>query len=63
MSSPPGTVLGSIHQEWSMCTPIAGKFTVRNVGGDVVLRIEGPVCAFSCGGDVEFKVITGDMLY
>ncbi|XP_045139415.1 phospholipid scramblase 1-like isoform X1 [Portunus trituberculatus] len=60
ISSPPGTVIGSVHQEWSMCTPLAGKFTVRNVGGDVVLRIEGPVCAISCGSDVEFKVMSED---
>ncbi|ROT79009.1 phospholipid scramblase 1 [Penaeus vannamei] len=60
VSAPPGNPIGSIHQEWSICTPIAGKFTVRNVSGDVVLKIQGPVCAISCGSDVEFKVFTAD---
>ncbi|KAG0718536.1 Phospholipid scramblase 1 [Chionoecetes opilio] len=60
ISSPPGTPLGSIHQEWTTCTPLAGKFTVRNVSDDVVLRIEGPVCAISCGDDVVFKVLSED---
>ncbi|KAG7163846.1 phospholipid scramblase 1-like [Homarus americanus] len=60
VSSPPGSAIGTIHQEWSICTPMAGKFTIRNVSGDVVLRIEGPVCAFSCGGDVVFKIFNED---
>lgn len=58
--SPPGSLIGTIHQEWSVCTPFAGMFTVRNSGGDAVLRIEGPVCPFSCGGDVKFKVLSED---
>ncbi|KAG7157663.1 Phospholipid scramblase 2-like 2, partial [Homarus americanus] len=32
VTSPPGTVVGSVHQEWSLCAP---KFTVRNSSDDV----------------------------
>lgn len=53
MSSPPGTVIGSIKQEWTILKP---KFTVRNASDDVVLRIEGPFCTYSICGDVEFQV-------
>jgi hypothetical protein len=58
VSSPPGTVIGSIEQEWSILTP---QFKIKNSAGDTVLRIEGPICTFSICGDVEFKV--GFFLY
>lgn len=57
VSSPPGTVIGTVEQEWSMCAP---AFRVLDHNGDVVLRIEGPVCTFSLCGDVEFKVTSPD---
>ncbi|KAK3887916.1 hypothetical protein Pcinc_007999 [Petrolisthes cinctipes] len=60
VSSPPGTLLGTIHQEWSICTPLGGTFTVRNVSGDEVLKIEAPVCPCSCGSDVNFNVMSAD---
>jgi Scramblase. len=53
VSSPPGTVIGSIQQEWSILTP---QFNIKNAAGDTVLKIEGPICTFSICGDVEFKV-------
>jgi hypothetical protein len=53
VSSPPGTVIGSIEQEWSILTP---QFNIKNAAGDVVLKMEGPICTFSFCGDVEFKV-------
>jgi hypothetical protein len=53
VSAPPGSVIGSIEQEWSILTP---QFNIKNAAGDVVLKIEGPVCTFSICGDVEFKV-------
>jgi hypothetical protein len=53
VSSPPGTVIGSIEQQWSILTP---QFHIKNAAGDVVLKIEGPICTFSICGDVEFKV-------
>ncbi|KAK4324054.1 hypothetical protein Pmani_005303 [Petrolisthes manimaculis] len=60
VSSPPGTLIGTIHQEWSFCTPLGGTFTVRNVSGDEVLKIEAPMCPCSCGGDVNFNVMSAD---
>lgn len=56
--SPPGALIGSIEQEWSLLTP---QFNIKNGAGDVVLRIEGPMCRFAmCGADVEFKVLSRD---
>ncbi|PNF34188.1 Phospholipid scramblase 2 [Cryptotermes secundus] len=57
VSSPPGTVIGSIEQEWSILTP---QFNIKNSAGDTVLKIEGPICTFSICGDVEFKVLSRD---
>ncbi len=57
VSSPPGTTIGSVEQEWTLCEP---QFAVRDAGGEVVLRIEGPLCTFSFCGDVEFKVLSAD---
>ncbi|XP_042890061.1 phospholipid scramblase 2-like isoform X2 [Penaeus japonicus] len=57
VTSPPGTVIGSVHQEWSILAP---KFTVRNSSDDVILRIEGPCCTYSFCGDVEFQVLSPD---
>ena len=53
VSAPPGNVIGTIEQEWSICAP---SFRILNHIGDTVLRIEGPVCTFSLCGDVEFNV-------
>lgn len=53
ISSPPGNVIGTIEQDWS----IFPKFKVKNESGDVVLRIEGPIFPCSCcGTDVVFDV-------
>ncbi|XP_011554698.1 phospholipid scramblase 1 isoform X2 [Plutella xylostella] len=57
VSSPPGTVIGSIQQQWSICKP---EFVIKDAAGDVVLRIKGPVCTFSICGDIEFKVYSRD---
>jgi len=57
VSSPPGTVIGTVEQEWSMCEP---QFVVKDQDGNVALRIEGPFCTFSICGDVEFKVMSPD---
>ncbi|XP_030029424.2 phospholipid scramblase 1 isoform X2 [Manduca sexta] len=53
VSAPPGTVIGSIEQEWSICKP---NYVIKDAVGDVVLRIKGPCCTFSICGDVEFHV-------
>ena len=56
VSAPPGNVIGTVEQEWSICFP---SFAIKNDVGETVLRIEGPLCTFSLCGDVEFKVISG----
>ncbi|MCL4133686.1 UNVERIFIED_CONTAM: hypothetical protein GTU68_048025, partial [Idotea baltica] len=57
VTAPPGNVVGSVQQEWSILSP---KFSIRNAGGDTVLTIEGPMCTYSFCGDVEFKVMSAD---
>lgn len=57
VSAPPGTVVGTVEQDWSICCP---SFSIKNPNGDTVLRIEGPFCTMSICGDVEFKVMSAD---
>lgn len=53
ISAPPGNVIGSVEQQWSICKPI---FVIKDATGNEVLRIKGPICRFSMCGDVEFQV-------
>ena len=39
---------------------LLARFDIMDADGNVALIIEGPWCTFSCGGDVEFKVLTPD---
>ena len=55
VSSPPGSVIGTVEQEWSILYP---RFVIKDQSGTPVLKIEGPLCPCSCGGDVDFKVVT-----
>ena len=56
--SPPGTIIGTIEQDWSLCIP---EFSIKDESGNKILRIEGPCCTFSCfGKDVEFDVFSAD---
>ncbi|KAG5863776.1 hypothetical protein JTB14_012922 [Gonioctena quinquepunctata] len=57
VSSPPGTIIGTVEQEWSIFCP---SFAIKNGSGDTVLRIEGPLCTWSICGDVEFKIMSSD---
>jgi len=57
VSSPPGTTIGWIKQEWTCLTP---KFSVCDADGNVVLVIKGPLCTFSLCGDVRFKIMVPD---
>lgn len=57
VESPPGTIVGYVAQEWSICKP---KFRIENAAGDTVLRIEGPFCTMSICGNVEFEVLSKD---
>merc|ERR1711892_164863 len=55
VSSPPGTIIGTIEQQWTMIYP---KFVIKDQTGNPVLKIEGPLCPISCCGDVDFKVVS-----
>eukprot|EP00091_Calanus_sinicus_P011013 TRINITY_DN25132_c0_g1_i1.p1 TRINITY_DN25132_c0_g1~~TRINITY_DN25132_c0_g1_i1.p1 ORF type:complete len:231 (-),score=69.40 TRINITY_DN25132_c0_g1_i1:67-759(-) len=55
VSSPPGTVIGTIEQQWTLIYP---EFVIKDEGGNPVLKIKGPFCPISCCGDVDFKVIS-----
>jgi len=55
VSSPPGTVVGTIEQN---CTFIYPSFTIKDENESPVLKIEGPLCTIACCGDIEFKVVT-----
>lgn len=57
VSSPPGNIIGTIEQDWSLCNPM---FSIKDANGELALKIEGPVCTFSICGDVEFKVLSPD---
>ncbi|CAG9796665.1 unnamed protein product [Diatraea saccharalis] len=57
VSAPPGNVIGTIEQQWSICKPC---YDVKNAAGDVVLKIKGPFCTYSICGDVEFNVYSKD---
>jgi len=57
ISSPPGTPIGYVEQQWH---PFLPKFNILDDKKDVILKIEGPLCAFNFCGDVEFKVQTHD---
>ena len=37
------------------------RYTIRDDRGNCVLKVEGPICTWSCfGSDVEFKVLSAD---
>ena len=57
VSAPPGAVIGTVEQEWSIWRP---KFAIKDVSGQTVLQIKGPLCTFSLCGDVEFRVLGSD---
>lgn len=57
VSSPPGTIVGTIEQEWSIFCP---SFAIKNPSGETVLRIEGPFCTMTICGDVEFQIMSAD---
>lgn len=54
VTAPPGTIIGSIQQDWSILKP---NFSIKDASGETVLTIVGPICTFSFCGDVDFKVI------
>jgi Scramblase len=53
VSAPPGTVVGTVKQNWS-CFP---SFDIKDVTGTTVLKLKGPFFTVSCCcKDVVFKV-------
>lgn len=57
VSAPPGTLVGTVEQEWSLCIP---TFAIKNPSGETVLRIAGPFCTMRICGDVEFDLTSAD---
>nr|XP_055055001.1 phospholipid scramblase 1 isoform X2 [Misgurnus anguillicaudatus] len=53
VQAPPGNTIGYISQDWHMFKP---KFSIYDMSKTKVLSIEGPLCAISCCGDVDFEV-------
>lgn len=51
--SPPGILIGTIEQKWSIFKP---KFLIKNSMGKIVFHIQGPICKCGCGS-VNFLVI------
>ncbi|XP_059403181.1 phospholipid scramblase 1-like [Carassius carassius] len=57
VQAPPGNAIGYIKQDWHMFKP---KFSLYDMSKTKVLSIEGPCCAISCCGDVNFDVTSKD---
>lgn len=57
VSAPPGNLIGTVEQEWSVLFP---RYRICNVSGDTMLRVRGPLCTWSCCGDVEFQITSAD---
>uniref|UniRef100_A0A182NLZ8 Phospholipid scramblase n=1 Tax=Anopheles dirus TaxID=7168 RepID=A0A182NLZ8_9DIPT len=57
VSAPPGNVIGTVVQKWSLCRPV---FDIRDRNDETVLTIRGPVCQCSPCGDVKFGVFSKD---
>ncbi|KAH8398739.1 hypothetical protein KR222_002138, partial [Zaprionus bogoriensis] len=55
VSAPPGQFIGRVDQVYSF---LRTMFHVKNSFGDVVLRIEGPICPWKCCSDVNWKVFS-----
>jgi len=51
--SPPGTIIGTVEQQWSIFYP---KFIVKDERGEPILKLEGPFCGCECCSDVDFVV-------
>lgn len=57
VTTPSGQLLGSIEEEFSILYPM---FKIKDAAGNVVLRIQGPMCAVTfgrCTGDAVFRVL------
>ncbi|XP_055304795.1 phospholipid scramblase 1-like isoform X2 [Sitodiplosis mosellana] len=50
VSAPPGQLIGKIEEDLSY-----PQFLIKNPVDDTILRIEGPLCAYPNGSNVEFQ--------
>lgn len=57
VSAPPGNLIGTVEQEWSLLSP---KFNVKDAYGETVLKIEGPFCRIAFCGAADFQVRRGN---
>ena len=57
ISTPPGTVVGYVKQNCSLCKP---SFRIENADEETELVIDGPCCTCSLCGSVEFQVMSRD---
>ncbi|XP_065841128.1 phospholipid scramblase 1-like [Oscarella lobularis] len=57
VEAPAGQPVGYVKQRWTLWIP---EFDICSADGNVVLKIVGPCCTWSCGSDVEFKIFTPD---
>ncbi|XP_063058566.1 phospholipid scramblase 1 [Engraulis encrasicolus] len=51
IQSPPGTTIGYVVQNWH---PFLPKLSILGPSKEQLMRLEGPCCAISCCGDVDF---------
>ncbi|XP_062986055.1 phospholipid scramblase 1-like [Elgaria multicarinata webbii] len=58
--APPGFPIGYVKQIWDPCLP---RFAIQNTAERDMLRIVGPCSVCSCGGDVNFEVMSVDELH
>ncbi|KAK6619408.1 hypothetical protein RUM43_012165 [Polyplax serrata] len=57
VSAPPGNLIGTVEQEWSLLSP---KFNVKDAYGETVLKIEGPFCRIAFCGAADFQILSRD---
>ncbi|EEC10403.1 phospholipid scramblase 1, putative, partial [Ixodes scapularis] len=57
VQAPPGTTIGHVNQNWSVCFP---TFTVCSGTGSALVKVKGPFCteSFPCCCEVKFRVTT-----
>ncbi|KAJ0171174.1 hypothetical protein K1T71_013373 [Dendrolimus kikuchii] len=51
--SPPGQMIGTVEQVWTAVKPL---YVIRNLDGDAVFWIKGPLMTVSCFKDVKFDI-------
>lgn len=55
-----GQILGNVSEEFNFLYP---TFLLKDATGRAIFRVQGPICPLSfgsCGGDVNFRVMTMD---